>query len=163
MMNARLDAFCAWLELTPLAQTLQTTEWVIPSLQILHILAIGLLMSSVLLVNLRLLNLVFADQPLARIAARFLPVIWWCLPVLLLTGMLMITAEPARSLENTAFQVKMLLLLMAVGLTLTTQLRVDTNRWGGERALRAGIAVFSLLLWVGIVFAGRWIAYVRVA
>ena len=163
-MFARLDDFCGWLEMTPFAQLLQTTEWVIPSVQTVHILAIGMLMASMLMLNLRLLGVAFADQPLARIAARFLPGIWWSLPVLLISGALMITAEPARALQNTAFQAKMLLLLMAIGLTLTTQHRIDTNSWGeAARTRRIGVALVSMAIWVGILFAGRWIAYIRVA
>lgn len=164
MMNARVDEFCSWLEQTPPALWLQSTEWAIPTVQTVHILAIGLLMSSMLMLNLRLLGLAFAEQTLPRVAARFVPVIWWMLPVLLLSGALMITAEPARSLENTAFQIKMLLLLMAIGLTLMTQSRVDTNSWGeGGSSWRAGLALASMAIWVCILFAGRWIAYVRVA
>jgi hypothetical protein len=164
MIIERLDPFCAWLEQTPLALWLQSTEWAIPTVQTVHILAISLLMASMLMLNLRLLNAAFAEQPLPRVAARFVPVMWWMLPVLLLSGMLMITAEPARSLQNTAFQSKMLLLLMAIGLTLFTQSRVDTNSWGaGAQHWRKGLALASLAVWIGILFAGRWIAYVRVA
>jgi hypothetical protein len=164
MMNARVDAFCSWLEQTPLALALQSAEWAIPTVQTVHILAIGLLMSSMLMFNLRMLGLAFTDQSLPRVTARFVPVIWWMLPVLLLSGALMITAEPARSLENTAFQIKMLLLIMAVSLTLIAQSRVDTNSWGDRgKGRRTVLALASLVIWACIVFAGRWIAYVRVA
>jgi hypothetical protein len=30
---------------------------------------------------------------------------------------------------------------------------------GGRRAAATAIATFSMLLWAGIIFAGRWIAY----
>ena len=164
MVIPALDPWCEWLERTPLAEFLQTAEWAIPTVQTIHILAIGLLMSSMLMLNLRLLGVAFAGQPLPRVAARFVPVIWWMLPVLLVSGALMITAEPARSLQNTAFQTKMLLLLMAIGLTLFTQSRVDTNSWGeGGQRWRSVFAWASMAVWVGILFAGRWIAYVRVA
>ncbi len=163
-MQAWLDPFCAWLESTPLSHTLQSIEWIVPAVQTLHILAIGLLLSAVLMLNLRLLELACQDQPVMRIAARFLPVVWWTLPVLLVTGLLMISAEPARSLQNSAFQLKMIMLLSIVALTFAVQRRIDTNRWASSARLwRTGFALLSLLLWVGIVFAGRWIAYVRVA
>jgi len=104
-------------------------------------------MSSVLMLDLRLLGIFGADQPLARVTSRFRPVIWWTLPILLATGVVMIIGEPARSLANPVFQLKMLLLLAAI--TVTAALHK------GSRI----IAIASLLLWVGIVFAGRWIAY----
>ena len=163
-MAAWLDPFCSWLETTPLSQTLQNADWMIPAVQTVHILSIGFLLSAVLMLDLRLLNLASADQPVTRVSARFLPVVWWTLPVLLLTGVLMIAAEPARSLQNAAFQLKMALLLSIVVLTFSVQRRIDTNRWNASGKLwRTAFPLLSLLLWTGIVFAGRWIAYMRVA
>jgi len=104
-------------------------------------------MSSVLMLDLRLLGMVGRDQPLERVTSRFRPVIWWTLPILLATGVVMIIGEPARSLANPVFQLKMLLLLAAIAVT--AGLHKDSRI----------IAILSLSLWVGIVFAGRWIAY----
>jgi len=59
----------------------------------------------------------------------------------------MIIGEPARSLANPVFQLKMLLLLAAIAVTVAL-----------HKESRI-IAILSLSLWVGIVFAGRWIAY----
>jgi len=147
MRTRALDSFCAWLEQTPLSQAIQSAGWVVPAVQTIHILAIAAVMSSVLMLDLRLLGIFGADQPLARATSRFRPVIWWTLPILLATGVVMIIGEPARSLANPVFQLKMLLLLTAI--TVTAALHK------GSRI----IAIASLLLWVGIVFAGRWIAY----
>jgi hypothetical protein len=85
---------------------------------------------------------------------------------LLATGAVLITAEPARSLQNPVFLLKMGLLLAAAGVTLACQipLRHNPAYWelsaGRRRAARL-IAAASLPLWVGIVFAGRWIAYAQ--
>ena len=76
----------------------------------------------------------------------------------------MITAEPARSLKNPAFQLKMLLLIAALVVTALFQLLQRRNaRFGdprsGPRAAAATFAIVSMLLWSSIIFAGRWIAY----
>ena len=130
--KALLD-FCSWLEQTPFSVAIQSTSWIVPAVQTVHILAIAAVMSSALMIAL-------------RGESRFRPVIWWALPVLLATGVVMIVGEPARSLANPVFQIKMLLLLGAI--TVTVALR---------KLPAAGVV--SLALWVGIVFAGRWIAY----
>src|SRR5438477_11750559 len=119
MRTQALDRFCSWLEQTPLSQAIQTTSWVVPAVQTIHILAIAAVMSSVLMLDLRLLGVVGTDQPLARATSRFRPVIWWTLPILLATGVVMIIGEPARSLANSVFQLEMLLLLAAIGGPLT--------------------------------------------
>jgi hypothetical protein len=161
-----LDSFCTWLAATPLSQTIQTVEWIIPAVQTVHILAVAAVMSSVLMVNLRLIGLGARDQTIAAVAKRFLPFIWWPLPVLLATGATLIIAEPTRALENPVFVLKMGLLLAAAGITLACQIPLQRNAvfWdlssGRRRAARL-IASVSLPLWVAIVFAGRWIAYIQ--
>src|SRR5882672_12835911 len=164
MRTQALDRFCSWLEQTPLSQAIQSTAWVVPAVQTIHILAIAAVMSSVLMLDLRLLGVVGTDQPLARVTSRFRPVIWWTLPILLATGAVMIIGEPARSLANSVFQLKMALLVAAIIVTLSYQVPLGANPayWEGSSGRRVAaqlIAVLSLALWAGIVFAGRWIAY----
>lgn len=161
-----LAEFCEWLKVTPFSVTLQSTSWAIPLVQTVHILAIGALIGSGLMIALRTLGWVASDQTLASANLRFLRVIWWSLPVLLVSGALMISAEPARSLENPAFWLKMLLLLLssAVSLGYQTPLRQNPEFWEASQARRRFgqlIAFVSLALWVGVIFSGRWIAYVE--
>ncbi len=165
---ATLDTFCTWLAQTPLSQNIQTIEWIIPAVQTVHILCVAGVMSSMLLLNLGLLGLKAADQPFALLAARVVPVIWWSLPVLLTTGVTLIIAEPGRALQNPVFLLKMALLVGAITITLICRrpLRRDSVYWdpiSGRRWVGRILAGISLALWIGIVCAGRWIAYVQVA
>ncbi len=161
-----LDSFCTWLAATPLSQTVQTVEWIIPAVQTVHILAVAAVMTSVLMIDLRLLGLGARDQTVAAVTRRFWPFVWWPLPVLLATGATLIVAEPARALENPVFILKMGLLLAAAGVTLACEIPLRRNGafWelsaGRRRAARL-IASTSLPLWVAVIFAGRWIAYVQ--
>ena len=161
-----LDTFCTWLAATPASQTIKTLGWIIPAVQTVHILAVATVMTSVLMINLRLLGVGARELAIASIANRFLPHLWWPLPVLLATGVTLIVAEPSRALKNPAFQLKMGLLIAAVGVTLVCQipLQRDAEFWdlnaGRQWAVRF-IAIASLSLWIAIIFAGRWIAYVQ--
>jgi hypothetical protein len=164
MRTKALHDFCSWLEHTSMSQTIQTVSWIVPAVQTVHILAIAAVMGSVLMINLRLMGVVGRDQPLPRFSKRFLPVIRWTLPVLLATGIIMIIGEPARSLENAIFQLKMCLLIAAIIVTFGYQIPLGKNPsfWQMTKVRRGVslvIALLSLALWVGIVFAGRWIAY----
>ncbi|MDB6012811.1 MAG: hypothetical protein JWL65_5061 [Gammaproteobacteria bacterium] len=151
--------FCSWLQQSPFSQILQNVEWIVPAVQTVHILCIGAVISAALALALRQFGLLAADQPLTRVAAQFLRVIWLALPVLLVTGALLIAAEPRRSLASPAFQLKMALLVCVASLLLLYQSRI--GRLATAAAFRPGkvITVVALLLWVGIIFAGRWIAY----
>src|SRR5262245_41232216 len=113
-MAMSLHAFCVWLSETPVSLTFQNIQWIIPATQTIHIICIALLISCATLMGLRLLNLTAKETPTAAYAARFLPWIWYSLPVLLVTGSILIIAEPTRSLENPVFQLKMVLLIFAM-------------------------------------------------
>jgi len=163
---AWLDRFCEWLKVTPFSVALQSASWAVPLVQTVHILAIGAVIGSGLMIALRTLGWVAPDQTLASSNLRFLRVIWWALPVLLVSGLLMISAEPARSLENPAFLLKMGLLVLSIVVNLGYQapLRRDPEFWeisNARRRLGQSIAFLSLVLWVGVIFSGRWIAYVE--
>ena len=104
MRTQSLDKFCAWIEQTSLSQTIQVTSWFVPTVQTVHILAVAAVMASIFMIDLRLLGIVGRDQPLARVSARYRPIIWWTLPVLLITGILMITGAPATGRNDSIFQ-----------------------------------------------------------
>jgi hypothetical protein len=158
--KALLD-FCDTIDATALSQAIQSAKWVVPLVQTIHILAIAAVLSSILMINLRLLGVAGTDQPLARVSSRFRPVVWWMLPLLLASGAILIIGEPARALTNPFFQLKMFLLVCVIILTLLFQrmLNRDPQYWDGRAALARTLAIVSLVLWCGIVFAGRWIAY----
>ena len=167
-MAMSLSAFCQWLSDTQLSQTIQNVSWIIPSVQSVHILSISIVISAVFLVDLRLLGVIGRNTPTATYTQRFLPWIWPTLVVLLCTGVTLIIGEPARSLQNAAFQFKMVTLIAAMTLTFFLQrpLRTNAAYWeetGRRRVLVKLMALVSLVLWVSIVFAGRWIAYMNTA
>jgi hypothetical protein len=167
MMDAVLRDFCRWLAATPLSNTIQTTGWIIPTLQTIHILGVAVLFSSAIVVDLRIWRLLQRDVPLPDVARRFLPAIWPVLLILLITGTLLIIGEPRRSLLNTTFYLKMALLVLALMLTggLQWSLSSAPQFWNKDRGRwMAGqfAATVSILVWCGIIFAGRWIAYTQV-
>jgi len=165
-MDAALSEFSRWLAATPLSHIIQTTKWVIPTLQTVHILSVAVVFSSAVLVDLRLWRLLNRDLPLPDVARRFLPTIWPVLLVLLITGSLLIIGEPRRSLLNSTFYLKMALLAVAIVFTAWLQwtLSSSPNFWDKNRGRRmAGrlAATLSIVVWCGILFAGRWIAYTQ--
>jgi hypothetical protein len=161
-LTRSINDICVWIDQTALSQAIQVTNWVVPTVQTIHILAIAVVASSVLMIDLRLIGAFWADRPVREVAARFLPLVWWPLIILFVTGAVMIVAEPSRSLKNPAFQLKMALLVAALTVTATFQFLQRRNAAFGDRRSRAAatmIAIISMLLWSSIVFAGRWIAY----
>jgi hypothetical protein len=166
MIDLGLGEFSKWLAATEVSHLIQTTTWIIPTLQIIHILCVAAVFSAAILVDLRIWRLIERDEPLPDMARRFLPTIWPVLLILLVTGSLLIVGEPRRSLLNSTFYLKMALLAVAILLTagLQRSLSSSPNFWDRDRRRRmAGrfAASVSILVWCGILFAGRWIAYTQ--
>jgi hypothetical protein len=163
-----MQALAQWLAGTAISQGLQRALWLIILLQTVHILAIAAVLSSVVMVELRVLGWTSA-QSMAQTAHRFLPWIWWSLIVLAATGLLLVIAEPKRTLDNNpAFLLKMAMLAVAVAMTLAFQrsLRRHAGFWeaaASKRKMVGVLAIVTLGLWLFVAVAGRWIAYVREA
>jgi len=156
-----IQSFCDWLSNTSLSLTIQTVMWIIPAVQTIHILCVAVVMSCMAMLDLRLIGVAGKRQPISRMVSKFVPWVWGALPVLLTTGIILTIGEPSRELLNPYFRAKMLMLAIVTGITFVVQRqnKKDTSFWELRRGTAATAGAFSLLLWVGIITAGRWIAY----
>jgi hypothetical protein len=159
-----MQDFAEWLAGSAISHDLQVAGWIIPLSQSLHILAIAMLVSSMVLIDLRILGVAAKSETMTQMSDRFVPWVWSSLVLLALTGTLQIIAEPMRTLNgNPMFQVKMLMLALGIVVLASFQfsLRRHASFWDDpqRRTLTRVLAGSSLLLWGAIVITGRWIAY----
>jgi cytochrome bd-type quinol oxidase subunit 2 len=154
-----IHRFGDWLAATAPSQAIQSSTWAIPAIQSVHILALALVFTSGLLLSLRFAGLGLSAEPLAQHAARSARRIWLLLVILAATGALLITAEPGRTITNPVFYLKMAML--AVVIVLTLWLTAAARRVEKPTRVQTVIAALALLLWIGIIFAGRFIAYIE--
>jgi len=150
-----------WLQSTSASEWIQRSLWVVPSIQTVHILGICVVMSSITMLTLRVFGMVGRTWPLSEVTQRLLPWVWVALLVLLLSGVVMILADPERELSNEVFWFKMLALVGAVLMTAMFQVVCarGTEFWDRRRVAAGVTAALWLVLWVGTAAAGRWIAY----
>ena len=158
-----LESFGNWLYDTPISTGLREISWIIPTVQSIHILAISVVVGSALVSDLRLAGVIATDEKPGTIVRRYLPWMWVALVILLLTGVVMLLAEPGRTLNNLVFWTKMALVLAAFALTLFFRrplldpaFQIDHARWA---SMVKPAAWLSLAVWVAVIFCGRWIAY----
>ncbi len=152
-----IHQFVDWLAQTRPSQLIQASTWAIPAIQSVHILALALTFTAALLLSLRFAGFGLTSEPLSQLAVRSVQRIWWLLLVLLVTGALLITAEPGRTITNQVFYLKMILLAVVIALTLW--LASAAKRSGKPTGPQLLVAAISVVLWIGIIFAGRFIAY----
>lgn len=165
LSSTQLPVFALHLQKTAVSNFIAMTYFAIPGLQTIHIFAVSMLFTGFLMLNGRIFMVAGKSRTLAQTLDRFMPWVWWCLLVLLITGVLMAVGEPPRDLTNPAFWTKMVFVPVAALLTLWFQTSMrrhivvwDTPR-GGPAAVKAASVGF-ILLWMVIMALGRWIAYV---
>lgn len=152
-----VETFSEWLSATPVSQFIQVTTGVIPTLQTIHIICVSVLFAGALMVDLRVLGAGLRSETLDAVARRFIPSIWVCIVILLATGALLIIAEPARTLGNLSFYIKLVAIFVAILVTLWLRSFARGSR--PVTGLPAAAAVLSILLWMVVIVAGRYIAY----
>lgn len=156
---------CQWLEQTSVGAAIRDSLWLFPVIETVHIFGIILLVGATSILDLRLMGLTFRDESVSKIAGRFIP---WALAgfvIQVTTGSLLFCSEATKMADNLGFQIKMVLILIAGinALVFHSVAYQSVGKWdydpvGPLSARAAGLV--SILLWFGIVAAGRWIAYV---
>jgi len=160
-----LYAICHWLENTGMGSTIRESLWLFPVIETIHIFGIICLVGSTSILDLRLMGLTFKQDTVSTLAERFLPWTWAGFVIQVVTGVLLFASEATKMYDNRAFQIKMLLIVLAGvnAFVFHTLAYKSVGKWENDpvapfAARFAG--TFSILLWFAIVAAGRWIAYV---
>ena len=156
--------FAHWLAQTRISIAIQTHFWVIPTVQSIHIVAIGIVMSSVLMMDLRVFGWAGTDQTVTQMTRRFAPWLWSALGVLFTTGMLMVVGEPVRELLSLSFWLKMSLIIVGAAFAAGFQMTLGRHEGDWEesfvsRRTTKCFAMATFLVWCSIVILGRLIAY----
>lgn len=151
--------FAHWLQSTQFSISIQSVSWLMPLVQAIHIVMIGVVFVSQLVICLRVLGRVRMDESLDTVWARFAPWMWTALAVMAATGLVMICGEPVREITATSFWIKMGLLLVVIAMVNALRRSLAGHvgprfPWGARF-----MAYAVILVLVAIVFLGRAIAY----
>lgn len=132
-----------------------------PIVSAAHILALGTLVGTIALLDLRLLG-AFRRHPVSVLGPVLSRAAAAGLAVAIVTGIALLSVRPVAYVGNGALQIKLLL----VGLGILNALAARANpAWaaaladGPVRASLRAQALLSLVLWTGAVLAGRWIGF----
>ncbi len=154
----------SWLASLPVGQALRRLNWLVPWLQIIHILANGIILSAVVMIDMRVWG-ISRSQSSVAMARRFQGWIWAGLVLLTVSGVALVLYSPRRVLTDVTFQVKMAVMGLAIAATVALLLALRPGREAaapdaGGLKLAGLLGALSLALWVGVTLAGRgrWIA-----
>lgn len=157
-------AFAKWLEQTPVGASVRQSLWLFPAIETIHLLGMSALLASIAILDLRLMGVLRRGEKVSDVAGRVLPWAWTAFAVQVLTGGLLFSSEAVHMVRNPAFRLKLMLILLAGVHALVFQLAARKRMLGWERAALPAWArlagAVSLLLWIGVVAAGRWIGFI---
>jgi hypothetical protein len=159
-----LTELCGWLESTRLATSIAESSWGFPTLESIHVVAITLVVGSITIADLRLLGLAWSSRSVTEVLHDVLPVTWIAYTVALACGSLLFITQAVKYSENGAFQIKMLLMLLAGVNMLAFQLITFRNvsQWDRDISVPAAgrfAGAVSLACWLGILVFGRQIGW----
>ena len=148
-----------------MGSSVRESLWLFPAIETVHLLGMAALVGTITVFDLRLLGWLMRRQRVSELARRLLPWTWLAFLVQVVTGITLFLSEAAKVYANPAFRLKMVLILLAGLHALIFHKIVYRNvaTWDDGEVLPIGAKVsglVSLLLWVAIVAAGRFIGFV---
>jgi len=158
-----LAAVEAWPISAAMRGELPGTEWLFPIIETVHVMALTIVVGSIAMMDLRLLGFASRDSAVSRLSSEVLPWTWTAWTVAATVGTLMFIAKAETYAENLQFRLKFACMGLAALNMLIFHFGIyrEVVRWDeGEPPRSAKTAgALSLLLWIGVVFFGRWVGF----
>ncbi len=150
---------------SPIALYVADHPDVFPWTETVHVMALTIVFGTILIVDLRLMGLAGTSLRLSSLTRAMLPITWIAFGLAVITGSIMVLSNPVGYFGNTAFRIKLVLLLAAgLNMALFHLLTAKSmSNWDAPNAAlptsarMAGIA--SVAIWLTVITAGRWIGF----
>ena len=159
-----LEALWTWIGDSELAFQIGATWW-FPLLESIHVLTIAFLVGAIMMVDFRLLGWTGTSYKVNTFVDELTPWAWAAFVPAVITGTGLFISRPAAYADNPAFQIKMLLLVVAglnVRLFHGYLYKPATGEAGSSSSRSAQCAGgLSLLLWLGVILTGRWVGHIN--
>jgi len=148
----------AFLQFDAASYPLNNNEWSFPLVEIIHIISFAVLISTIAIVDFRLLGLGLKRYSPAQLMKDLAPWTLGGLIVVLMSGPLIFFSMPIIYLYNGGFRFKMGALLLAILYNYTVHRKVILSN--PSPATGKIVGLLSLALWISVVGGGIFIAFV---
>ena len=125
----------------------------------LHALGMGMAVGASVVIDFRILG-VAKDMPLTPLKGLY-GIIWAGFWIQVVSGLLLLIAYPTKALTNPVFYIKLVLIALGVVALkrIERQLSLDAAARDSAPAVGRSLALWMLGLWLGVLTAGRALAY----
>jgi hypothetical protein len=156
--------FVQWLNETRFSMALREGDWSFAVIETVHILGLGFSVGTIVWVDLRLIGLAMRRERVTDVISGLEPWAMGGFVVMFLSGIMLLLAEPLKAYSRLAFRLKVVMLILAAMNVLVFHRGVYRTiaQWDEAEVLpwQAKVSGYlSLILWLGIIIAGRWTAY----
>ena len=162
--NMSLLEWCRWLQDTPIGAGIRESAFTYPLLEGSHVMGLALSVGTVMWFDLRLLGLTMRRDSVSNVFDEVRPWMSVGFVIMFVTGALLFASRAVDAYESTYFRIKLGLLMLGAVNVVLFHTTVDRQRDAWDTATtppaRARLAgALSLVLWFGIIAAGRIMAY----
>jgi len=159
---SELDTLAAALQQTGVSQLLRGSVWLYPLVNTGHLLGIAMLFGAIAPLDLRLMGC-WKSVPIEPLARILLPMAIVGFALAAVTGALLFATRPQDYIVEPLLALKAGLILAALVNALLLRFSPAWGLWRAEGGAPRGswrvAAIVSLLLWIGVITAGRLIGY----
>ena len=152
--------FFEWLETSPLGQLAKSYGGVYATAQSIHLVSLALLGGTVIVTDLRLLNVMLRDVPSEVVVEAAHKCFKVGLTVIMISGVFMVAGVAQKAYFNAFYWAKMLAL--AVGIVFVFAIKRPLLRQAHQQinplTLKL-VALASLTVWFTVAACGRWIGF----
>ena len=156
-----MASYFEWLQALPVSMWISGSDsiWSFPMILFMHSIGMGASVGSAFVVCMRLVGI---GRPLPVSSLRvFFKIFWGGFFLNLVTGSLLFAAHATKTGYTPLYYVK--LTLIALGMLLSVPLRTFVEGGASDLAIPGrvkALAGLSIVVWVGVITSGRWLAYV---
>jgi len=161
-----ISTFLASLESSGIATGIRNSLYIFPLIESTHVFGLAMVFGTIAIIDLRLLALGIAStrRSFRFMASDILKWTWAAFAVTAATGALMFITNAGVYYHNFFFRTKMLMLALAAINMLVFELTAGRSIHQWDKAPSAPLAgrttaILSLVIWITIIFLGRWIGF----
>ena len=159
-----ITALLEWLQASSWAVFIHKRAWAFTTVEVVHVFAIAMVISTIMIVDLRLLGFASRKRPVAELSRQVLPFTWAAFVLAVIAGSLLFISRATEYFENTMFWIKMALIVIAgINMVIFEFITVrDVKEWNLDptppRAARLAGGI-SITCWVLVLVFGRLIGF----
>jgi len=144
-----LAPLLTWIQATRIATTIGGSTSLTGFLSAIHLLGLTLVVGGALVSSLRMLGIILTDRPMSDVTPAPVRGMMVGLTISVASGLLLFAPRAAAAVDNSFFQVKMLLLSAAIAFHFAVYR--GASRRPDDARLTGGV---GLILWFGVAVAG---------